>query len=99
MTIVDPQNRIRYVEFQTQAGTGPVSAWVRIDPPGPYTASVARIDGQTSTIRYRVTYQNCAGDLVTDLTGERTFPLAFNSIIEAGDFVYEGDSPLIEYLG
>jgi hypothetical protein len=74
LTISDVQARIVSVEFQTQSGFGVLSAWVE-DSAVPYTVSVSRPVGQRAVINYRITYLNCAGEEVSDLTDSYTFPL------------------------
>lgn len=48
----DPQGRIERIEFQTQEGTNPPSAWT-MDPAAPYQASVLFTQPDISTIRWR----------------------------------------------
>jgi hypothetical protein len=72
LTVTDPQNRVTLVEFQTQAGTGPPSEWTT--DTSPYAATVSTIGAAQSLISYRITYQDCAGASVTNLTGTVLFP-------------------------
>jgi hypothetical protein len=96
LTITDPQERVSKVEFKTQQGALPESAWFE-DVAAPYAASVARGSGETSVISYRVTYLNCSGTSVVDLVGTASYPAAVTEdfIIANGDFVFAGNEPVV----
>jgi hypothetical protein len=97
LTITDAQARLRLVEFQTQEGTLPESAWFT-DSAAPYSTTVVHPSGGTGRISWRITYMDCAGDDAVDLTGTITFPTTSvgGDIIESGDVVYEDGNPLYE---
>jgi hypothetical protein len=73
LTITDAQNRVQMVEFQTQAGFGPLSDWTE-DTAAPYTTTVSTLGADVSRINYRVTYLDCAGASVSNLSGTVEFP-------------------------
>jgi hypothetical protein len=72
LTVTDPQNRVSLVEFQTKAGLGPLSEWTA--DTSPYVATVSTLGSDASSIAYRVTYLDCAGASVSNLTATVAFP-------------------------
>lgn len=76
ITVVDPQCRLVAVEFRTQVGTNPPSAWTPAteSSPGLYVQTVARSAEQRSVIRYRYSYYDALGVLQT-VADEKAFGL------------------------
>ncbi len=69
LTIVDPQARLRRIEFNTLPSGSTQSGWVVAT--APYEATVAVASGQTSFILVRITSLRCTG---LESTSEYTFP-------------------------
>jgi hypothetical protein len=73
LTVVDPQGRVQRVEFQTQVGASPPSAWTE-DTTVPYEASVAYTAAAQSVVRWRVIGFNVQGEAEQQLlAGEEHF--------------------------
>jgi hypothetical protein len=67
--VTDPQGRFIQIEFKTQAGSAAETAYA-VDAAEPFEASVALVEGEASTISYRVTAYD--GDGVPRIVHERT---------------------------
>ncbi len=79
LEVDDPQGRVTRVEFKTQVGNAPESAW-STDTAEPYQATVALVEKHLSHIAYRVFAYNAAG--VEQKLVERDVPFDIGSIPE-----------------